>query len=42
MSDNGYIVIVKDGWVFKEFSNGEIERIKELDSENLNQELIFD
>lgn len=42
MTDIGYVVIVKDGWVVKEFSNGEIERLEELSSENVNQELILD
>jgi hypothetical protein len=42
MTDNGYVVIVKDGWVVKEFSNGEIERIEKLAPQNLNQELILD
>jgi hypothetical protein len=42
MTDNGYVVIVKDGWVVKEFENGEIERIEELTPQNINQELILD
>ena len=30
MKTNGYIVIVKDGWVVKQWKNGEIEKIFKL------------
>ncbi len=39
---NGYVVVVKDGWIVKEFLSGKIELIKEVDSSNINQELVLD
>ncbi len=42
MIDYGYVIIVKDGWVVKEFLSGKIEKIEKLSPQNLNQELILD
>ncbi len=42
MASNGYVVVVKDGWVVKEFLNGKIEKLEELAKPNINQELILD
>jgi len=42
MEANGYIIVVKDGWVVKEFSDGRIERQEKLDSELAGLELILD
>ena len=42
MEVNGYVVVVKDGWVVKEFKNGCIERMVELDKNSANQELVLD
>ena len=39
---NGYVVVVKDGWVVKEFLNGKVERISKIDSSDINQELLLD
>lgn len=39
---NGYVVVVKDGWVVKEFLNGKVERIKQIDSLGISQELLLD
>ena len=42
MTDIGYVIIVEDGWVVKKYSDGEIEKIEELNTERISQELIFD
>jgi len=33
MEANGYVVVVKDGWVVKEFSDGRIEAMEKLDAD---------
>ena len=42
MEANGYVVVVADGWVVKEFSDGRVERLEKLDTEQADQELILD
>ena len=42
MKANGYIVVIEDGWVVKEFSDGRIERLEKLDTEQADLELILD
>ena len=42
MEANGYVVIVVDGWVVKEFADGKIEKLEKLDTELTDQELILD
>jgi hypothetical protein len=42
MKANGYIVVVADGWLVKEYADGRIERLEELDTEQENLELILD
>jgi hypothetical protein len=39
---NGYVIVVKDEWLVKEFLNGNIERIKRIDSSGISQELLLD
>lgn len=40
--DNGYVIIAKDGWIVKEYANGDIEKLKEIDSSSITQELALD
>lgn len=42
MKANGYIVVVADGWLVKEYSDGRIERLEELDTEQADLELRLD
>jgi hypothetical protein len=42
MEENGYVVVAKDGWVVKEFSDGRIERLHKLDVVDLNTEVLLD
>lgn len=42
MEANGYVVVVIDGWVVKEFSDGRVEKLEKLDTEMADQELILD
>ena len=42
MEENGYVVVAKDGWVVKEFSDGRIERLHKLDIVDLNTEVLLD
>jgi hypothetical protein len=42
MKANGYVVVVLDGWVVKEFSDGQIERLEKLDSALADLELKLD
>ena len=39
---NGYVVVVKNGWIVKEYLNGNIEPIKEIDSHSISQDLVLD
>ena len=38
----GYVVVVANGWVVKEFSDGRIERLEQLDTEQADLELRLD
>ena len=42
MRVNGYAIEAHDGWVVKKFSDGRIEKMKELDNNNQDLELILD
>jgi hypothetical protein len=42
MEENGYVVVAKDGWVVKEFSDGTIERLHQLDTAVVNTEVLLD
>lgn len=42
MTNIGYVIVVKDGWVVKEYSNGKVEKIEKLSSHSANQKLILD
>ncbi len=39
---NGYVVVVKDGWIVKESSDGTTEQLKKIDPKYLNHDLILD
>jgi hypothetical protein len=40
MEDNGYLILVHDGWVVKKFAEGIIQKLEEL--ANNSQKLILD
>ena len=42
MKTNGYVVIALDGWVVKKYSNGNIERLEELEHNDQNLKVILD
>lgn len=42
MEANGYIVIEADGWVVKKYSDGHIEKLEILDTEQEDLKLILD
>ncbi len=42
LSDNGYVIVAKDGWVVRESIDGEIERIRKIDSSDISPELTLD
>lgn len=42
LHDNGYVIIAKDGWVVKELSNGEIQRIRKIDSSGITPKILLD
>ncbi|MBT3383913.1 MAG: hypothetical protein HN778_21085 [Prolixibacteraceae bacterium] len=42
METIGYIIVARDGWIVKEYQDGTIEQIEELETANGNQELILD
>lgn len=42
MESIGYIVVAKDGWVVREFQDGRIERIEELEVLDNRQDLNLD
>ena len=42
METIGYIIVARDGWIVKEYQDGTIERIKELETVDGNQELNLD
>jgi len=41
MKTNGYVIIAEDGWVVKKFSNGNTEKLEQLES-NESEKLILD
>ncbi len=42
MEANGYVIIVKDGYVVKESSDGSIEILEELDNDISEMKLVLD
>ncbi len=42
MKENGYVVVARDGWVIKEFSNGTVERLHQLVEADANIKLLLD
>ena len=42
METIGYIIVARDGWIVKEYQDGTIERIEELETVDGNQELNLD
>lgn len=42
MNSVGYIIIARDGWIIKEFKDGKIEQLVELEGHNEKQELTLD
>ncbi len=42
IQDNGYVIVAKDGWIVKEYLDGNIERIRRIDTNDVNQEIILD
>ncbi|MCT4603595.1 MAG: hypothetical protein N4A59_11940 [Marinifilum sp.] len=42
LKENGYVIVVKDGWVVKESINGDIERIRKINSSGISQNLLLD
>lgn len=42
MKTNGYVVIAQDGWVVKKYSDGNIERLEQLELHQQNLKVILD
>jgi hypothetical protein len=42
LSDNGYVIVAKDGWVVKESIDGTIERIRRIDSPGTARKFALD
>jgi hypothetical protein len=42
MAVNGYVVIAQQGWIVKKYSDGKIEKIKEIDTNNVFSTVILD
>lgn len=42
MEENGFVVIAKDGWVVKEFSDGTVEKIEKIDTTTTDFKVVLD
>jgi len=42
LESNGYILIEKDGWLIKEYTDGEIEKVEPIMDDVTKEDLIVD
>ncbi len=42
MKENGFVIVAKDGWVVKEFSDGTIEKIEKIDTTANDFKVVLD
>ncbi|WP_289029271.1 hypothetical protein [uncultured Algoriphagus sp.] len=42
MESNGFVIVAENGWIVKKTKDGEVQRIKEINSDSADLKLILD